>query len=393
MEKRSKLALLFGLLLIIAVPLILAAPNQITLQGKLTTAAGAAVASQTKNFTFRIYDSFTDGNELWKYSVNITTDANGVYDTILQNLNLTFADQYYLSLQVDADNESSPRINLTSSPYAFRANISDDLNRNNSFIVRNLSVTANTTLGSGSQSTLRIDTLSINLTASDFNFSGGIGISGSSSYFSGKLGIGTTNPNEKLTVIGNVNITGSIFALGINISQLAWTDSGSSVYLTTGADLVGIGVINPETKLHINVSDTENRSVTNLITLDHVLANPENSTGGLGIGILFRGINNDSELVNISYINASLVNGVNGSEASALAFYTRANNNNLVPKLVLNGTDVHIAPTAGKVGIGTTAPSEALDINGNLKLSSAASFINVSGAIIRKSGDDIIISD
>ena len=59
----------------------------------------------------------------------------------------------------------------------------------------------------------------------------------------------------------------------------------------------------------------------------------------------------------------------------------------------MNGTDVYIAPTAGKVGIGTTSPAEALDVNGNLKLSSSAPLINVSGAIIRKSGNDIIISD
>src|SRR3989338_1386458 len=149
MEKRSKLALIFVLLLIIAVPLILAAPNQITLQGKLTNSAGAATASTTVNVTFKIYDSFENGTQLWTQETNITTDANGIYDIILKNMNLSFADQYYLGITLGTDIEATPRINLTTTPYSFRANISEDLNQNNSYVVRNLSVTANVTLGSG----------------------------------------------------------------------------------------------------------------------------------------------------------------------------------------------------------------------------------------------------
>ena len=159
MEKRSKLALIFGLLLIIAVPLILANPNQITLQGKLTNAAGAATASTRVNATFRIYDSFVNSTQLWIQETNITTDANGVYDIILKNLNLSFADQYYLGMTLGSDIEAAPRMNLTSTPYSFRATVSEDLNQNNSYIVRNLSVTANVTLGSGELSILKINTL------------------------------------------------------------------------------------------------------------------------------------------------------------------------------------------------------------------------------------------
>src|SRR3989338_10730606 len=98
MKKRSKLALIFVLLLLFAVPLILAAPNQITLQGKLTDSAGAATASSRVNATFKIYDSFVNGTQLWTQETNITTDANGVYDIILRNMNLSFADHYYLGI-------------------------------------------------------------------------------------------------------------------------------------------------------------------------------------------------------------------------------------------------------------------------------------------------------
>ena len=134
-----------------------AIPNSITLQGKLTNANGVSQVG-TFNFTFRIYDSYTNGNVLWELpDYNITTDANGVYDVILGNINLSFADAYYLGITVRADNESSPRINLTSSPYAFRANVSEALNANASYTVSNLSVTGNASFGRDATTVLKVD--------------------------------------------------------------------------------------------------------------------------------------------------------------------------------------------------------------------------------------------
>ena len=175
-----------------------------------------------------------------------------------------------------------------------------------------------------------------------------------------------------------------------------WNRSSASTYLKFIDDLVGIGTITPDNRLtirgtdadanlagqpgllHLNITDSYNKSTTNLITLDHNLNNPANSTGGIGIGILFRAINNDSELVNVSFINASLVNAINGSEASALSFYTRAANGLLTPKLILNGSDVFIAPTGGNVGIGTTAPGFLFEVSG----------VATTLANIKSSGDD-----
>ena len=134
-----------------------AIPNSITLQGKLTNANGVSQVG-TFNFTFRIYDAFTNGNVLWELAdYNITTDANGVYDVILGNINLSFADAYYLGITVRADNESVPRVNLTSAPYAFRANVSEGLNANASYTVSNLSVTGNASFGRDATTVLKVD--------------------------------------------------------------------------------------------------------------------------------------------------------------------------------------------------------------------------------------------
>src|SRR3989338_11458079 len=144
-RKMNKNNLNKNIILLLSVIIILssiafAIPNSLTLQGKLTTLAGVSV-SGTNNFTFAIYDAFSGGNRLWELAnTNVTTDANGVYDVILPGVNLTFADQYYLGITVGTDAESTPRINLTSAPYSFRANVSEALSPNASYFVNNLSV-------------------------------------------------------------------------------------------------------------------------------------------------------------------------------------------------------------------------------------------------------------
>ena len=63
-----------------------AIPDSLNLQGRLTNTAGAVQAGNF-NFTFQIYDSYTGGNMLYQTANRtITTDANGIYDIILQNL-------------------------------------------------------------------------------------------------------------------------------------------------------------------------------------------------------------------------------------------------------------------------------------------------------------------
>ncbi|MBI1935259.1 hypothetical protein HYS31_02360 [Candidatus Woesearchaeota archaeon] len=568
------LLLLSALLLVSSIAL--AIPNSITLQGKLTNTAGTPQQG-TFNFTFRIYDAYTSGSLLWLSPNNsISTDANGIYDIVLAGVNLSFADAYFLSVEVNADGESSPRVNLTSSPYSFRANVSESLNPNASYFVNNLSVRGNATIGAGSTflevstqtfnlTTIGAISLASNITLGDqarfrlgqvidnlvsgwlrltgsLNVTGDVQVSGTISAvnitttnlsvvhlplgwtnltgypsacpsgqfvttiddaitcatpspssgggwtddgslirlvthtdnvaigtnFSGekltvngsfridnssgssvffanasnqKIGIGTTLPSDTLTVIGSVVALGSLNATFINATEIRqgtnlvqtinavynlgnftsnlnaqnsslWNRSSSNVYLKFIDDLVGIGTITPDNRLtirgtdadanlaqpgllHLNMTDSYNRSVTNLITLDHGLNNPANSTGGIGIGILFRAVNNDSELVNVSFINATLVNAVNGSEASALSFYTRAANGLLTPKIVLNGTDVFIAPegsgdtyinpNGGNVGINTTVPAQTFTVQGTANITSSSTQL-----LIDSNGDVIV---
>ena len=113
---------------------VFAIPNSLNIQGKLTN-ANNQIQTGTFNFTFRLYDAYTSGNMLYE-KVNLTssTDSRGVYDIILTEINISFDRQLYLGVEVNADGEMSPRINLTSVPYSFRANTSDVLENNNDIV-------------------------------------------------------------------------------------------------------------------------------------------------------------------------------------------------------------------------------------------------------------------
>ena len=119
--KRNNLLILVVVGVFLLTVLSAAVPQTLNLQGKLTDSSDSALTG-TYNMTFKIYDVVTGGTELWVSANNsVTTDSDGVYNFILTGVNLTFDIEYYLGVKVANDAEMTPRINLTSSPYAFRS--------------------------------------------------------------------------------------------------------------------------------------------------------------------------------------------------------------------------------------------------------------------------------
>ncbi len=125
---------------------------QLNYQGKLNTIAGNAVTDSSWNFRFRIYDASTNGNLLWTErwtatSTQVTT-VNGVFSVALGSISsLSGVDfnnnSLYLQVDLDANTNGtweesfSSRKRLTSTPYAFNADLIDGIHATSTAAVAN----------------------------------------------------------------------------------------------------------------------------------------------------------------------------------------------------------------------------------------------------------------
>ena len=108
--------LVLGVAILFCLTLVSAIPQTINVHGKLSNSTGALTGTYSMNFS--IYSGASGGSPVYSSVMNIMTDGSGVYNAILSNVDLPFSVQYYLGIKVESDAEMTPRINLTSSPYA-----------------------------------------------------------------------------------------------------------------------------------------------------------------------------------------------------------------------------------------------------------------------------------
>jgi hypothetical protein len=104
-----------------------AVPQTMSYQGVLRQADGNVVPDGNYNLTFKIYNVGVGGVALWTEAQNLAV-ADGIFNAILGSVNplgLAFDVQYWLGITVGVDPELSPRVQLTSSPYALRAKVAD----------------------------------------------------------------------------------------------------------------------------------------------------------------------------------------------------------------------------------------------------------------------------
>lgn len=161
--------------------LITSVPRTMSYQGVLKDSNGDPVRNTTLDVTFRIFDAYTGGNQLWTDIVQIETDQRANFTAILSNLNLPFDEDYYLELQIEGDPQPlEPRQKLHMVPYSARTDTSD-------YAFSSLS-------GGGwvdDGTVVRLETSTDD------------------------VGVGTATPSEKLDVNGNVHITGDLTVDGI----------------------------------------------------------------------------------------------------------------------------------------------------------------------------------
>jgi hypothetical protein len=102
-------------------------PKSFSYQGVLNDANGHPVQDGNYNLTFRIYSGATGGNALWTEADNVAVQG-GVFSVVLGHvtaLNLAFDIPYWMGITVAAGSEMTPRVEMTSAPYARSASFAD----------------------------------------------------------------------------------------------------------------------------------------------------------------------------------------------------------------------------------------------------------------------------
>jgi hypothetical protein len=115
--------LLSAVLFLASWQLVAAPPATITYQGTLASAAGAPIDA-TLNIEFKLFDTALGGSALWNETRSVVVgDGKFAVELGAQTPlpNELFAAPLFLAIQVQGDVEMTPRLRLSSAPYAFRA--------------------------------------------------------------------------------------------------------------------------------------------------------------------------------------------------------------------------------------------------------------------------------
>jgi DNA-binding transcriptional MerR regulator/DUF4097 and DUF4098 domain-containing protein YvlB len=159
----------------------------------------------------------------------------------------------------------------------------------------------------------------------------------------------TFNSKESpLTFSSGLTRTVDTVALGGTLGAATEINLNSHHFAFTGTGNVGIGTTDTGAKLHVKTTTNSNHDALIL---------EGGNTGSSYIGILFKHSGSPYDAARIAATSANEVGG-----GRALAFYTpNGAGQPLIERMRLN--------TSGNVGIGTTAPTKPLEVNGEIMAS------------------------
>lgn len=294
-------------------------PKMINYQGMLTDNATGDPLNGTPDITFRIFDASSGGNKKWEETYSGVTVTKGLFNVILGSVNpidtLSFTQDYWLEVQVD--NDTMPeRLQFTSVGYAYRAQVAD------SAVVAGSSGGVGGWVDDGKVVRLEDDTDSV--------------------------GIGTDNPSAKLHLVGG--------ALHINTAQV-----GGYYSHIDGNEISGGVAGGPPGSHHLHIKPGDDSSYL-LLAEDG---------GNVGIGT-------DDPATKLHLVGGALQ--INTAQLGG--YYSRIDGNEISGGVAGGGPGFHhlhikpgdntsyllLAEDGGNVGIGTTDPSEKLDVNGTARL-------------------------
>ena len=214
----------------------------ITYQGLLKNSSGDPVPDASYNLTFRIYNGPSGGSALWISSATPVTTVGGYFTTQLGPVPLPFDTTYYLSLQVQSDPEMATRQKMTIAPYSASSDTA-----NSAFHADTSGVAQNVVDNCITSAKIVNGTISF----SDISQNGAA---------NGQV----MKWNGSAWVARNDSIGGG--------SGNGWADDGSRVRLISSSDSVGIGTSSPNAKLQVQ---------GNIFVTDKATIGPSNYNSGI----------------------------------------------------------------------------------------------------------------
>lgn len=153
------------------------------------------------------------------------------------------------------------------------------------------------------------------------------------------------------------------------VVQAQWTTPDANQNINnTNTGNVGVGTTAPPDRLTVVVNDSVNNAITQIFAVGHTISGTP--LAGFGSSIGFRAKRTDGALAQIGYIGAVWEDPTNGIEDGALVFAP-------VLDSLGYGTERMRITSIGRVGIGTSSPAKALDVVGDINASGTIEAGNV----------------
>ncbi len=310
-----------------------------------------------------------------RFVVRYDNAGSGVANSVLYNADTAVNNSVGLSLRSDSNSASTffefGLVDLLVSDHnAPKGSLRFFTAGSSAGVVERLRIGSDGNVGLG----LAVNPVSKLNVVGDVNFALAAGTGAPSLYVrgsDGNIGLGSSNPQKKLEVVGDLNVTGSIFQGG-NLISGAWIVSGSNIYNGNSGN-VGIGTsTTPNNKLNV-VGDVNFQYFNGSGSAFRVDANTSTS---IVTGLLVDRNGNVGVNTSTPQNRLNVVGDFNVSPSGLSA-----------PALFARQSD-------GNVGIGTSSPGATLDVAGDIKGSGTTSkvILGTNISMSRTSDGDLVIS-
>src|SRR5579862_3727495 len=398
-------------------------PRLMKFSGALHDAAGKPVTGMV-DVTFSLYSTEAGGDALWFETQSVQADDLGRYTALLGAMHtdglpvdlFTSGEVRWLGIQVGAEAEQQPRVLLVSVPYALKAGDAETLGGK----------PASAYVLADAQSGTAAGTTATSIAAAALAGSKATTENGRQSNVSPLVAVCSTITSN----LGGTANSLPMFTAQCNVENSMITQSGSNVGIGTASPGAQLDVQNPTTQNNIAIRATNANGTMMLIpnlstsaynglvqagdqgiifygtapNAGNLVIGPWSgigtpgirmtAAGNVGIGtsspgalldiknstaqnnVALRAANANGTMMFIPNLGAGAYNGLVQAGDQGIIFYGTAPNagNFVIGPWSGSGSPGVRITAAGNVGIGATAPTATLEVNGTAKFDGAATF-------------------